>query len=67
MKFILAILLTLVRADVPVLCSKSEKDYTGSIWSFHVSEGGTNDHESKGTINLFNQNVVCSHELPNRV
>ena len=54
MKFILAILLSLVRADVPVLCSKSEKDYVGSIWSFHISEGGKNDHESKGTVNLFN-------------
>jgi len=47
MKFILAILLSLVRADVPVLCSKSEKDYVGSIWSFHISEeGGKDDHES---------------------
>ena len=54
MKLILAILLSLVRADVPVLCSKCDKDYVGSIWSFHVSEGGTNDHESKGTVNLFN-------------
>ena len=54
MKIILAILLSLVRADVPVLCSKSEKDYVGSIWSLHVSEGGSDDHESKGAVNLFN-------------
>ncbi len=40
-EIILGFLLSLVSGDVPVTCSKKDKDYIGSSWTLHVSEGGS--------------------------
>lgn len=53
MKLVLAILLGLVKADVPVSCLRNDAPYVGSTWTIHVSEGGMNNYESKGLVNLF--------------
>ena len=53
MKLVLAILLGLVKADIPVSCLRNDEHYVGSTWTIHVSEGGSNNFESKGPVNLF--------------
>ena len=53
MKLILAILLGLVKADIPVSCLRNDAPYVGSTWTIHVSEGGGNNFESKGSVNLY--------------
>lgn len=39
-KIVLGILISFVSGDVPVTCSKKDKNYIGSSWTLHVSEGG---------------------------
>jgi hypothetical protein len=53
MKLVLAILLGLVKADIPVSCLRNDAPYVGSTWTIHVSEGGPNNFESKGPVNLY--------------
>lgn len=39
-KTLLALLLSQIRADVPVRCSKTDEAYRGATWTIHVSDGG---------------------------
>ena len=48
---------SLVKADQPVHCLR-ENLY--GVWDFHVSQ-------DKGTIDLFDTNELCTHEVPNKV
>lgn len=51
-----------VKCDLPVSCKKSGGDvsYVGSIWSFHVSQ-------DQKEVDLYEQQEVCTHTMPNKV
>ena len=64
---LLALLLSRTQADVPVRCSKNDEAYLGAVWTIHISEGGSSNVDSAGTVNLFAEHEVCSHRFPNRL
>lgn len=54
----MAILASVVKADQPVNCLRQQ--FHDQWWSFHVSK-------ESNTINLFETNEVCGHQIPNRI
>ena len=66
-KILFALLVSQTLADVPVRCSKNDMAYSGAVWTIHVSEGGSQNVETPGTVNLFAEQEVCSHRFPNRI
>lgn len=49
-----------IRADQPVTCGKSSKSYVGGTWTFYATP-------EPQTLNLYEQDEVCTHRLPNSV
>ena len=56
---ILLLLASTVKADLPVKCPKQSTSI-GSTWTMHVDPNVQN-------LNLYQQNQLCGHNLPNRI
>lgn len=56
------LIMGLVRCDLPVSCKKGGGDvnYIGSTWTFHINQ-------DQQEVNLYEQNEVCTHTMPNKV
>jgi len=49
----------LVKADQPIKCTKSDIKI-GSTWTFHTTP-------KPEPTNLYLQNEVCGHQIPNKI